>query len=163
NIKSCNQCHSTLAPTYNLKADGIAQFVQLGGQLGAKAAPPPPKDVAPKKPDVKPEAKRQPPDVNLGEPVAAGHPRLPFQQDQLEVVRNERRQNYDNQAYGKTRFAVAAALYPEKHPYRYLTIGRHEDLVAASVTDVQNFFKTWYVPANATLAIVGDFDVVATK
>jgi len=83
--------------------------------------------------------------------------------NQIEVVRNERRQNYDNQPYGTMRFALSAALYPERHPYRYLTIGRHEDLSAAAVADVQGFFKTWYVPANATVAIVGDFDVPATK
>ncbi len=78
--------------------------------------------------------------------------------NQIDVVRNERRQRYDNVPYGKTRFAVSAALYPEGHPYRYMTIGKHEDLTSASVNDVQNFFKTWYVPANATIAIAGDFD-----
>jgi predicted Zn-dependent peptidase len=83
--------------------------------------------------------------------------------NQIDVVRNERRQNYDNVAYRKALFALYAALYPEGHPYRYLTIGKHEDLTAASVDDVKNFFKTWYVPSNATIAIVGDFDVPATK
>lgn len=78
--------------------------------------------------------------------------------NQIDVVRNERRQRYDDVPYGKTRFAVAAALYPEGHPYRYMTIGKHEDLTSASVEDVKNFFKTWYVPANATIAISGDFD-----
>jgi predicted Zn-dependent peptidase len=79
--------------------------------------------------------------------------------NQIDVVRNERRQRYDNVPYGKARFAEYAGLYPEGHPYRYLTIGKHEDLVNASVADVQGFFKTWYVPANATLAIVGDFEL----
>ena len=83
--------------------------------------------------------------------------------NQIEVVRNERRQRYDNVPYGKARFALYEALYPEGHPYRYLTIGKHEDLVAASVDDVKNFFKTWYVPANATLTVAGDFDVPAAK
>jgi predicted Zn-dependent peptidase len=83
--------------------------------------------------------------------------------NQIDVVRNERRQNYDNVPYRKALFALYAAMYPEGHPYRYLTIGKHEDLTAASVDDVKSFFKTWYVPANATLAIVGDFDVAATK
>ncbi len=83
--------------------------------------------------------------------------------NQIDVVRNERRQNYDNVAYGRTRFAVSGALYPEGHPYRYLTIGKHEDLTSASVEDVKGFFRTWYVPANATLAIAGDFDVKDTK
>jgi len=83
--------------------------------------------------------------------------------NQIDVVRNERRQNYDNRPYGKALFALNAALYPEGHPYRYLTIGRHEDLVAASVDDVKGFFKTWYVPANATLSLVGDFDTADAK
>jgi len=83
--------------------------------------------------------------------------------NQIDVVRNERRQRYDNVPYGKARFAQAAALYPEGHPYRYMTIGKHEDLEAASVEDVKGFFKTWYVPANATLALTGDFDVPVAK
>jgi zinc protease len=83
--------------------------------------------------------------------------------NQIEVVRNERRQNYDNRPYGKALFAEYAALFPEGHPYRYLTIGKHEDLVNASLDDVKGFFKTWYVPANATVAVVGDFDLAAGK
>jgi predicted Zn-dependent peptidase len=83
--------------------------------------------------------------------------------NQRDVVRNERRQNYDDRAYGRSRFAVAAALYPEGHPYRYLTIGRHEDLEAASLSDVQNFFLKWYVPSNATITIAGDFDPEQAK
>ncbi|HEY8375506.1 MAG TPA: pitrilysin family protein [Nannocystis sp.] len=78
--------------------------------------------------------------------------------NQRDVVRNERRQRYDNVPYGKERFAVAEALYPEGHPYRYLTIGRHEDLEAASIDDVQAFFRKWYAPSNATLTIAGDFE-----
>jgi predicted Zn-dependent peptidase len=284
NIKTCNGCHTTLSPTYNLKPDGVAQFTKLGGALTEDrlAASPNVKPVGRlDRPQTAPDAKRSPvvpsgdpklpfekyrlanglevilsPDpsvpivsVNVWYHVGSGHEtygrsgfahlfeHMMFQgskhvgedkhfdllkkvgvtevngttnpdrtnyyetvpsnqietalwlesdrmgyllqppmgkngqpvkfedslKNQIDVVRNERRQNYDNQAYGKTRFAVAAALYPERHPYRYLTIGRHEDLVAASVDDVKNFFKTWYVPANATLAIVGDFDVAATK
>lgn len=83
--------------------------------------------------------------------------------NQIEVVRNERRQRYDNVPYGKARFALYEALYPEKHPYRYLTIGKHEDLASASLDDVIGFFKTWYVPANATLTIVGDFEPAVAK
>ena len=83
--------------------------------------------------------------------------------NQIDVVRNERRQRYDNVPYNKARFAMLAALYPEGHPYRYMTIGKHEDLVAASVDDVKSFFKTWYVPSNATLALVGDFDPAVAK
>ncbi len=83
--------------------------------------------------------------------------------NQIDVVRNERRQNYDNVPYRKALFALYEAMYPAGHPYRYLTIGKHEDLTGASVDDVKRFFKTWYVPSNATLAIVGDFDAAATK
>ena len=83
--------------------------------------------------------------------------------NQIEVVRNERRQNYDTRPYGKTRFAVHAALYPEGHPYRFLTIGKHEDLASASLDDVKRFYRHWYVPANATLAIAGDFETAEAK
>jgi len=83
--------------------------------------------------------------------------------NQIDVVRNERRQRYDNVPYGKELFAIAAGLYPEGHPYRYLTIGRHEDLENASVDDVKGFFTTWYTPQNATLLVAGDFDAEKTK
>ncbi len=83
--------------------------------------------------------------------------------NQQEVVRNERRQRYDNVPYGRDRFAVAEALYPEGHPYRYLTIGRHEDLEGAAIEDVKNFFRQWYVPSNATLTLAGDFEVAKAK
>jgi len=83
--------------------------------------------------------------------------------NQIDVVRNERRQNYDNVPYRKALFATYEAMYPPGHPYRYLTIGKHEDLTGASVDDVKNFFKTWYVPANATIAIVGDFEPANAK
>jgi predicted Zn-dependent peptidase len=83
--------------------------------------------------------------------------------NQIDVVRNERRQRYDNVPYGKARFAQAAALYPEGHPYRYMTIGKHEDLARASAGDVKGFFKTWYVPSNATLSLVGDFEIPEAK
>ncbi len=83
--------------------------------------------------------------------------------NQRDVVRNERRQGYDNVPYGKERFAIAEALYPEGHPYRYLTIGRHEELEGASLADVRSFFAKWYVPSNATLVLAGDFDVPMAK
>ncbi len=83
--------------------------------------------------------------------------------NQIDVVRNERRQSYDNQPYTRAMFARYERLYPDGHPYRFLTIGRHEDLERASVDDVKAFFKTWYVPANATLAISGDFEPAEAK
>lgn len=84
-------------------------------------------------------------------------------ENQRDVVRNERRQRYDNVAYGAERFAVAAALYPEGHPYRYLTIGRHEDIEGATLDDVRAFFLNWYVPSNATLVLAGDFSLEEGK
>ena len=77
--------------------------------------------------------------------------------NQRDVVRNERRQRYDNVPYGKARFAVSETMFPEGHPYRYMTIGRHEDLEAASLEDVRGFFARWYAPSNATLVVAGDF------
>ncbi len=79
--------------------------------------------------------------------------RLTMQQS---VVRAERRQRYEDVPYGAERFAIAAALYPENHPARHLTIGRHDDIQAATVDDVLAFYRTWYVPANATLVVAGD-------
>ncbi len=83
--------------------------------------------------------------------------------NQRDVVRNERRQNYEIRPYGKTRKVLAEAVWPEGHPYHHLTIGTHEDLEAATFEDVTSFFTTWYVPNNATLAVVGDIDVAEVK
>jgi predicted Zn-dependent peptidase len=82
---------------------------------------------------------------------------------QREVVKNERRQNYENAPYGLVRQFVRAAVFPEGHPYHLLTIGTPEDLDAATVEDVQRFFKTYYLPNNATLVIAGDLDPAKTK
>jgi predicted Zn-dependent peptidase len=79
--------------------------------------------------------------------------RLAMQQS---VVRAERRQRHEDVPYGAERFAIGRALYPEGHPLRHLTIGRHEDIGAATAEDVLAFYRTWYVPANATLVIAGD-------
>jgi predicted Zn-dependent peptidase len=75
---------------------------------------------------------------------------------QQAVVRSERRQRYEDVPYGAERFAVAAAMYPDGHPARHLTIGLHEHIAAATVDDILAFYRTWYVPANATLVIAGD-------
>ncbi len=83
--------------------------------------------------------------------------------NQIEVVRNERRQSYDNQPYGLSGIRLTEELYPEGHPYKYDVIGRHEDLAAASADDVKNFFKRWYVPGNATLTLAGDFEPAEAK
>jgi zinc protease len=84
-------------------------------------------------------------------------------QNQKDVVRNERRQRYDNAPYGQVSMWLREALYPEGHPYHVPTIGRHEDIEAATTEDVKAFFQKWYTPNNAYLAIVGDFEPAQTK
>jgi predicted Zn-dependent peptidase len=83
--------------------------------------------------------------------------------NQREVVRNERRQRYENPPYGEVRVDLHAAVWPEDHPYHHLTIGSHEDLEAADLEAVREFFRTWYVPNNASLVISGHFDAEQTK
>jgi zinc protease len=82
---------------------------------------------------------------------------------QRDVVKNERRQSYDNVPYGRAYETILAALYPAAHPYSHSTIGSMTDLSAASLEDVKNFFRTYYAPNNATLAIVGDFQRDSVK
>ena len=74
------------------------------------------------------------------------------------VVRNERRQSYENRPYGTSWLTILDALYPDGHPYEHSTIGSHEDLENATLEDVHAFFESWYVPNNASLVIAGDFD-----
>ena len=83
--------------------------------------------------------------------------------NQRDVVRNERRQNYENRPYGMAYKAIAEALYPEDHPYHHLTIGDHADLEKASLDDVKQFFRDWYTPSNASLVVVGDTTVAEVK
>jgi predicted Zn-dependent peptidase len=81
---------------------------------------------------------------------------------QRKVVRNERRQSIENRPYGVEELELPKLLWPETHPYHHPVIGSHEDLEAASVADVKDFFATWYDPANASLVVAGDFDPQAT-
>jgi len=81
---------------------------------------------------------------------------------QREVVLNERRET-ENSPYGNASIKLPELMYPEGHPYHFDTIGLPEDLNAATVQDVKNFFATYYVPNNATMAIAGDFDTAKTK
>lgn len=78
--------------------------------------------------------------------------------NQREVVLNERRQNYENRPYGMAGMALSAAMFAPDHPYHWPTIGAPADLLAASLDDVHAFFKTYYHPANASLALAGDID-----
>ena len=76
---------------------------------------------------------------------------------QRDVVKNERRQTYENRPYGMAHWSIQSALYPLPHPYHWMTIGSQEDLDAASLEDVKAFFGRYYSPSNASLAIAGDF------
>ncbi|HEY7589868.1 MAG TPA: pitrilysin family protein [Candidatus Limnocylindrales bacterium] len=78
--------------------------------------------------------------------------------NQREVVKNEKRWSYDNRPYGSWNEKLQEHLFPPEHPYHHTTIGSMEDLDAASLEDVQGFFRTWYAPNNAVLAVVGDVD-----
>lgn len=83
--------------------------------------------------------------------------------NQRDVVKNERRQSYEDRPYGMWWLRMIDALFPEGHPYHHAPIGSHEDLTAATLDDVKDFFRTHYVPANAVLTIVGDFDPAQAK
>jgi predicted Zn-dependent peptidase len=78
--------------------------------------------------------------------------------NQREVVKNEKRWSYDNRPYGSWNEKILGHLFPEDHPYHHPTIGSMEDLDAASLDDVKEFFATYYAPNNAVLSVVGDVD-----
>lgn len=82
---------------------------------------------------------------------------------QRDVVRNELRQNVENAPYGRAYEATYQLLYPENHPYHNGVIGTHQDLEAAAVDDVKNFFATFYAPDNCALVVAGDFDPAQIK
>ena len=81
---------------------------------------------------------------------------------QRDVVKNERRQSYENRPYGMAHWNIQGALFPLPHPYHWMTIGSQEDLDAASLDDVKAFFKRFYSPNNASIAIAGDIDFEST-
>lgn len=80
-------------------------------------------------------------------------PKVDLQRD---VVKNERRQSYENQPYGLVGDYMPKLMYPAGHPYSWSVIGSMSDLSAASVDDVKNFFRQFYAPNNATLVVAGD-------
>jgi zinc protease len=82
---------------------------------------------------------------------------------QRDVVKNERRQRYENAPYGASELAMYEALFPPDHPYHGAVIGSMEDLSRASMQDVTAFFRAFYSPNNATLALAGDFDASTVK
>jgi zinc protease len=78
--------------------------------------------------------------------------------NQRDVVKEEKRQRYDNQPYGTALIDVYAALFPDEHPYHHPTIGSMEDLDAASLADVHDFFRRFYAPDNTVLTLCGDVE-----
>lgn len=83
--------------------------------------------------------------------------------NQRDVVRNERRQSYENRPYGLVYEVLLAGSYPPDHPYSWPTIGSMADLAAASREDVADFFRRYYHPANASLCLAGDFDPATAR
>jgi zinc protease len=83
--------------------------------------------------------------------------------EQRAVVRNERRQGLENTPYGRFFSLILENLHPAGHPYSWSVIGSHEDLMAASLEDVREFFRRYYTPNNLTLTIAGDFDPAEAK
>nr|WSX49390.1 insulinase family protein [Streptomyces sp. NBC_00974] len=79
-------------------------------------------------------------------------------ENQRDVVKNERRQRYDNVPYGTAFEKLTALAYPDGHPYHHTPIGSMADLDAASLEDARTFFRTYYAPNNAVLSVVGDID-----
>ncbi|WP_218598358.1 pitrilysin family protein [Polaribacter sp. NJDZ03] len=76
-----------------------------------------------------------------------------------QVVKNEKRQSIDNRPYGHNQYVIGKNLYPKDHPYNWQVIGSLEDLQNATLQDVKDFYKKWYVPNNATLVLSGDIDI----
>jgi zinc protease len=82
---------------------------------------------------------------------------------QRDVVKNERRQSYENRPYGTADLLLFEMLYPKGHPYHWPVIGYMEDLTAASYDDTVEFFKRYYAPANASLVVAGDFETATAR
>ncbi|MEU4256022.1 pitrilysin family protein [Streptomyces fradiae] len=79
-------------------------------------------------------------------------------ENQRDVVKNERRQRYDNVPYGTAFERLTALVFPDGHPYHHTPIGSMADLDAATLEDARAFFRTYYAPNNAVLSVVGDID-----
>ena len=80
-----------------------------------------------------------------------------------QVVQNEMRESVDNAPYGYTSELIDKALFPADHPYHWQVIGSHADVQSASLEDVKEFFRRWYVPNNVTLVVAGDFEPAQAK
>ncbi len=79
-------------------------------------------------------------------------------ENQRQVVMNERRERYDNQPYGDWDERIQSLLFPPTHPYHHTVIGSMEDIAAATLDDIHEFFATYYLPNNAVLSVCGDCD-----
>jgi zinc protease len=82
---------------------------------------------------------------------------------QRDVVKNERRQSYENRPYGAAELLLYEMLYPKGHPYHWPVIGYMDDLTAASYEDTVEFFKRYYAPSNASLVVAGDIETAAAR
>ena len=82
---------------------------------------------------------------------------------QRDVVKNERRQSYENAPYGMANVRITELMFPKDHPYHWPVIGYMEDLTAATHEDVQDFFRKYYAPGNASLVIAGDITVADAR
>lgn len=82
---------------------------------------------------------------------------------EVDIILNEKRQNTDNAPYGQMEVIFAQEMYPKGHPYSWSVIGDMDDIRSATIDDVKEFYSTYYIPRNATIAITGDFDLEATK
>ncbi len=82
---------------------------------------------------------------------------------EIDVILNEKRQTTDNTAYGQRGAIFAKEMYPQGHPYSWTVIGEMDDIRSATIDDVKEFYSTYYIPQNATIAIAGDFDNTEVK
>lgn len=83
--------------------------------------------------------------------------------NQIDVVRNERIERYDNQPYGLAWEILLRNLYPEGHPYNWPTIGSLDDINSYTIEDVTDFYQKYYSPSNSSMVIAGDFDISSAK
>lgn len=84
-------------------------------------------------------------------------------ENEKQVVKNEKRQRVDNQPYGHTNYVIDKAIYPADHPYNWQVIGSLQDLQAATIDDVKEFYEKWYGANNATMVIAGDISKPEVK
>lgn len=82
---------------------------------------------------------------------------------EIDVICNEKRQTEVNNAFGMMDDVMSKNFFPKRHPYSWTVIGEFEDIKSATVEDVKEFYRTYYVPSNATLCLAGDFDIAEAK